>query len=70
MIEILKFFISGTLRAMLSQFYIIVVPTGKYVINLSGFMQFLVYLSVMINWVNHRVNDSFNLANTLIIGNR
>ena len=37
--------------------YIIVVPTEKYVINLSGFMQFLVYLSVMINWVNHRVND-------------
>ena len=31
-----------------------VVPTGKYVINLSGFMQFLIYLSVMINWGKHR----------------
>ena len=50
--------------------YIIVVPTGKYVINLSRFMQFLVYLSVMINRVNHGVNDSFYLAKTLIIGNR
>ena len=34
--------------------YIMVVPTGKYVIDLSGFMQFLRYLSVMMNWVKSR----------------
>ena len=47
-----------------------VVPTGKYVIDLSGFMQFLKYLSVMIIGLNHEVNDQSYLAITLIIGKR
>ena len=50
--NILKVFTSRNSRVMLMSFNIMVVPTEKFVINLSGFMQFAIGSLSVINKLN------------------
>ena len=68
--NILKVFTSRNSRVMLMSFNIMVVPTEKFVINLSGFMQFAIGSLSVINKLNHKVYDPFYLTIALIIGKR